>query len=280
MFLKELQDFIDKRHEEMPAGSYTTSLFESGINKMAQKVGEEAVETVIEACNGTDERLIYEGADLIYHMIVLLTSKGYRIEDLARELKERHSATWKKTLKMMDEALIRYKNVYINQQELGVLEDVNLELNKGEFVYLIGKVGSGKTSLLKTIYGELDIQSGEAEVLGYNMTNIKRKHIPELRRRLGIVFQDFQLLTDRTVHANLSFVLRATGWTNKATIKARIEEVLDQVGMTGKGYKMPNELSGGEQQRIVIARAILNRPDIILATSRRVTWTPKQGAKL
>ena len=166
---------------------------------------------------------------------------------------------------MMDEALIRYKNVYINQQELGVLEDVNLELNKGEFVYLIGKVGSGKTSLLKTIYGELDIQSGEAEVLGYNMTNIKRKHIPELRRRLGIVFQDFQLLTDRTVHANLSFVLRATGWTNKATIKARIEEVLDQVGMTGKGYKMPNELSGGEQQRIVIARAILNRPDIILA---------------
>ena len=166
---------------------------------------------------------------------------------------------------MMDEALIRYKNVYINQQELGVLEDVNLELNKGEFVYLIGKVGSGKTSLLKTIYGELDIQSGEAEVLGYNMTNIKRKHIPELRRRLGIVFQDFQLLTDRTVHANLSFVLRATGWTNKATIKARIEEVLDQVGMTGKGYKMPNELSGGEQQRSVIARAILNRPDIILA---------------
>ena len=164
----------------------------------------------------------------------------------------------------MDEALIRYKNVYINQQELGVLEDVNLELNKGEFVYLIGKVGSGKTSLLKTIYGELDIQSGEAEVLGYNMTNIKRKHIPELRRRLGIVFQDFQLLTDRTVHANLSFVLRATGWTNKATIKARIEEVLDQVGMTGKGYKMPNELSGGEQQRIVIARAILKRPRILI----------------
>ena len=164
----------------------------------------------------------------------------------------------------MDEALIRYKNVYINQQELGVLEDVNLELNKGEFVYLIGKVGSGKTSLLKTIYGELDIQSGEAEVLGYNMTNIKRKHIPELRRRLGIVFQDFQLLTDRTVHANLSFVLRATGWTNKATIKARIEEVLDQVGMTGKGYKMPNELAGGEQQRIVIARAILKNPPILI----------------
>ena len=165
----------------------------------------------------------------------------------------------------MDEPLIRYKNVNINQQELGVLEDVNLELNKGEFVYLIGKVGSGKTSLLKTIYGELDIQSGDAEVLGYNMSNIKRKHIPQLRRRLGIVFQDFQLLTDRSVHSNLSFVLRATGWSNKIAIKERIDEVLDQVGMTGKGYKMPNELSGGEQQRIVIARAILNRPEIILA---------------
>ena len=165
----------------------------------------------------------------------------------------------------MDEPLIRYKNVNINQQELGVLEDVNLELNTGEFVYLIGKVGSGKTSLLKTIYGELDIQSGDAEVLGYNMSNIKRKHIPQLRRRLGIVFQDFQLLTDRNVHSNLSFVLRATGWSNKIAIKERIDEVLDQVGMTGKGYKMPNELSGGEQQRIVIARAILNRPEIILA---------------
>ena len=165
----------------------------------------------------------------------------------------------------MDEPLIRYKNVNINQQELGVLEDVNLELNKGEFVYLIGKVGSGKTSLLKTIYGELDIQSGDAEVLGYNMSNIKRKHIPQLRRRSGIVFQDFQLLTDRNVHSNLSFVLRATGWSNKIAIKERIDEVLDQVGMTGKGYKMPNELSGGEQQRIVIARAILNRPEIILA---------------
>ena len=165
----------------------------------------------------------------------------------------------------MDEPLIRYKNVNINQQELGVLEDVNLELNKGEFVYLIGKVGSGKTSLLKTIYGELDIQSGDAEVLGYNMSNIKRKHIPQLRRRLGIVFQDFQLLTDHNVHSNLSFVLRATGWSNKIAIKERIDEVLDQVGMTGKGYKMPNELSGGEQQRIVIARAILNRPEIILA---------------
>ena len=130
---------------------------------------------------------------------------------------------------------------------------------------MIGKVGSGKTSFLKTIYGELEIQSGEAEVMGYNMRTIKLKHIPDLRRRLGIVFQDFQLLTDRTIHANLEFVLRATGWKNKVEIHTRIEEVLEQVGMSGKGYKMPNELSGGEQQRIVIARAILNKPELILA---------------
>ena len=165
----------------------------------------------------------------------------------------------------MSEPLIRYQNVSICQQGLEILENVNFELNKGEFVYLIGKVGSGKTSFLKTIYGELEIQSGEAEVMGHNMRTIKQKHIPELRRRLGIVFQDFQLLTDRTVHANLEFVLRATGWKNKVDIHMRIEEVLEQVGMSGKGYKMPNELSGGEQQRIVIARAILNKPELILA---------------
>ena len=165
----------------------------------------------------------------------------------------------------MSEPLIQYQNVSICQQGLEILEDVNFELNKGEFVYLIGKVGSGKTSFLKTIYGELEIESGEAAVMGHQMRTIKQKHIPELRRRLGIVFQDFQLLTDRTVHANLEFVLRATGWKNKVDIHTRIEEVLEQVGMQGKGYKMPNELSGGEQQRIVIARAILNKPELILA---------------
>ena len=165
----------------------------------------------------------------------------------------------------MSELLIRYQNVCIQQQGLEILEDINFELNKGEFVYLIGKVGSGKTSFLKTIYGELEIESGEAEVMGLNMRTIKQKHIPDLRRQLGIVFQDFQLLTDRTVHANLEFVLRATGWKNKVDIHMRIEEVLEQVGMGGKGYKMPNELSGGEQQRIVIARAILNKPELILA---------------
>ena len=165
----------------------------------------------------------------------------------------------------MSEPIIRYQHVSICQQGLEILEDINFELNKGEFVYLIGKVGSGKTSFLKTVYGELDIESGEAEVMGYNLRTIKQKHIPELRRQLGIVFQDFQLLTDRTVHANLEFVLRATGWKNKVDIHMRIEEVLEQVGMSGKGYKMPNELSGGEQQRIVIARAILNKPELILA---------------
>ena len=165
----------------------------------------------------------------------------------------------------MSEPIIRYQDVCISQQGLEILEGVNFELNQGEFVYLIGKVGSGKTSFLKTIYGELEIQSGEAEVMGCNMRTIKQKHIPDLRRRLGIVFQDFQLLTDRTIHANLEFVLRVTGWKNKVEIHTRIEEVLEQVGMQGKGYKMPNELSGGEQQRIVIARAILNKPELILA---------------
>lgn len=165
----------------------------------------------------------------------------------------------------MDDALIKYTDVTICQQELSVLERVDLELKKGELVYLIGKVGSGKTSLLKTFYGELEIASGNAMVLDYDMCKIKRKHIPHLRRKLGIVFQDFQLLTDRSVFENLEFVLRATGWNHKGEIKDRIEEVLKQVGMNNKGYKLPNELSGGEQQRIVIARAILNSPDIILA---------------
>ena len=165
----------------------------------------------------------------------------------------------------MSKPLIRYSNVSIRQQGLEILNEVSFELNPGEFAYFVGKVGSGKTSLLKTIYGELDIHSGEAEVMGYNVRTIRQKQIPELRRRLGIVFQDFQLLTDRSVHANLDFVLRATGWKNKVEINHRIEEVLEEVGMSGKGYKMPNELSGGEQQRIVIARAILNKPALILA---------------
>ena len=166
---------------------------------------------------------------------------------------------------MEEQVLISYKGVDINQQELGVLKGVDFELQKEEFVYLIGKVGSGKSTFLKTIYGELEIAEGEATVLGNNMRKLKRKHIAPLRRKLGIVFQDFQLLTDRTVHDNLKFVLQATGWKRKYEIEERINEVLKQVGMENKGYKMPNELSGGEQQRIVIARAILNKPEILLA---------------
>ncbi len=162
-------------------------------------------------------------------------------------------------------SLISYHAVHIHQQEMIVLEDVNLDIGNGEFVYLIGPVGSGKSSLMKTMYGELDIADGSAEVLGYDMRRIKRGQIPALRKRIGIVFQDFQLLIDRNVHDNLDFVLRATGWRERSAREQRIREVLEQVGMETKGYKMPHELSGGEQQRIVIARAILNSPEIILA---------------
>ena len=180
----------------------------------------------------------------------------------------------------MSETIIRYQDVSIRQQGLEILENVNLTIPKGEFIYFIGKVGSGKTSLLKTLYGELEIHAGQAEVMEYDLTSIKQKHIPDLRRRLGIVFQDFQLLTDRTIHANLEFVLRSTGWKNKLDIHARIEEVLEQVGMGGKGYKMPNELSGGEQQRIVIARAILNKPELILADEPTGNLDVETGRKI
>lgn len=165
----------------------------------------------------------------------------------------------------MSEPLIKYQNVEVAQQDYCVLNNISFELTAGDFIYLIGKVGAGKTSLLKTMYAELNIVAGEAEVLGHNLRTMKRKHIPQLRKKLGIVFQDFQLLTDRNVYDNLKFVLRATGWKNKEEIQERIEDVLKQVGMSDKGQKYPNELSGGEQQRIVIARAILNSPAVILA---------------
>ena len=165
----------------------------------------------------------------------------------------------------MGEALIKYKGVRVSQDFDTVLRGVDLELCGGSFVYIIGKVGSGKSSLLKTMYAELDITDGEAEVLGFNLRKLKQKQGPKLRRRLGIVFQDFQLLTDRSVHDNLKFVLRATGWHNTKEIEERIVAVLNLVGMGDKGDKLPNELSGGEQQRVVIARAVLNSPDIILA---------------
>ena len=161
---------------------------------------------------------------------------------------------------------IEYKNVGIYQDDVCVLEGVNFHVDEGEFIYIIGHVGSGKSSLLKTIYCELDIHDGdEAVVLGRNMLKIKRKEVPALRKELGIIFQDFQLLHDRNVYKNLQFVLRATGWRDKKDINDRIDEVLEAVGMAEKKLKMPYELSGGEQQRIAIARAILNKPKIIIA---------------
>lgn len=164
-----------------------------------------------------------------------------------------------------DNILIEYKQAEICQQDYDVLTDVSFQLGKGEFVYLIGKVGSGKTTLLKSFYAELDVCQGEAHVLGYDMRHLKRRQISYLRRKLGIVFQDFQLLTDRTVYDNLDFVLCATGWKSKSARKERIMDVLQQVGMSNKGYKLPHELSGGEQQRVVIARAMLNSPTLVLA---------------
>ncbi len=162
--------------------------------------------------------------------------------------------------------LINYKNVKICQEDLCVLDGIDFHVEEGEFIYIIGKVGSGKSSLLKTIYCELDIEeSEEAMALGRDLMTIRRKDIPALRKKMGIIFQDFQLLHDRTVYKNLEFVLRATGWKKKEEIKARIEEVLEAVKMTDKTDKMPHELSGGEQQRIAIARAILNSPKIIVA---------------
>ena len=161
--------------------------------------------------------------------------------------------------------LIDYKNVNVYQESQLVLQDVNVQIGEGEFVYLTGKVGTGKSSFLKTLYGEIPVKEGEAKVMDYDMTELKRRHLPELRKKLGIIFQDFQLLTDRTVDANLRFVLKSTGWKNKVEINQRISDVLELVGMATKGYKMPSELSGGEQQLIVIARAILNRPKLILA---------------
>lgn len=181
---------------------------------------------------------------------------------------------------MENQTLISYQHVSIHQQEQSILNDVSFNLNKGEFVYLIGKVGSGKSTFLKTIYGELNIHDGDARVLGYNMRSIKEKQIASLRRKLGIVFQDFQLLTDRNVKENLAFVLKATGWKNQTEINNRIQEVLEQVGMENKGYKMPNELSGGEQQRIVIARAILNKPEIILADEPTGNLDVETGRKI
>lgn len=179
--------------------------------------------------------------------------------------------------------LIEYKNVNIYQQSKLVLEGVDFHVDEGEFIYIIGKVGSGKSSLLKTTYCELDLMKDEAEkaeVLGRNVVSLKRKEIPALRRELGIIFQDFQLLHDRTVYDNLEFVLKATGWKNKKDIKKRINEVLADVGMQEKIHSMPHELSGGEQQRISIARALLNEPKVIIADEPTGNLDPETATSI
>jgi cell division transport system ATP-binding protein len=161
--------------------------------------------------------------------------------------------------------LIKYSSVNVYQEAQEVLSNVAFSIDKGEFVYIIGKVGSGKSSLLKTMYGELALKEGEATILDFDLMKLKQKHLPQLRRKLGVIFQDFQLLSDRTVENNLKFVLKATGWKKNVEITQRIQDVLDLVGMSTKGYKYPHELSGGEQQRIAIARALLNKPKLIVA---------------
>ncbi len=165
----------------------------------------------------------------------------------------------------MAEPIIEIRNAGIYQGDNKILEDVNLTVKAGEFVYLVGRTGTGKSSLLKTLYGELPLKEGEATVAGFQLKNMHWKQVPYLRRNLGVIFQDFRLLTDRNVAGNLKFVLKATGWTDEQLMKEKIEEVLEQVGLKGHGYKMPFEMSGGEQQRVDIARALLNSPKLILA---------------
>jgi cell division transport system ATP-binding protein len=180
----------------------------------------------------------------------------------------------------MSEAVLSLNNAAIFQQDNLVLNQVSLEIKAGEFVYLIGKTGSGKSSLIKTLYADLPLTSGQGEIVGFSLKNLHEQKIPFLRRKLGIVFQDFKLLPDRNVHENLLFVLKATGWKDAAAMKIRMDEVLDKVGMKTKGFKFPHELSGGEQQRVAIARALLNDPELILADEPTGNLDPQTSVEV
>ncbi|MFZ9004297.1 MAG: cell division ATP-binding protein FtsE [Robiginitalea sp.] len=180
----------------------------------------------------------------------------------------------------MAESVLSLKEVAVYQQDNMVLNDISLEVKPGEFVYLIGKTGSGKSSFMKTLYADLPLREGQGRIVGFNLKMLPEKDIPKLRRKLGIVFQDFKLLPDRNIHNNLLFVLRATGWKDQSRMKMRIEEVLDKVGMKTKGFKFPHELSGGEQQRIAIARALLNDPELILADEPTGNLDPQTSVEV
>jgi len=180
----------------------------------------------------------------------------------------------------MSDTVLSLKNASIFQRENLILSDVSVSINKGEFVYLIGKTGTGKSSFLKTLYGDLPLKEGEGTIVGYDLGTLKEREIPFLRRKLGIVFQDFQLLNDRTVYKNLYFVLHATGWKDKAAMDERIEEVLSKVGMKTMAYKYPHQLSGGEQQRVAIARALLNEPELILADEPTGNLDPQTSVEV
>lgn len=180
----------------------------------------------------------------------------------------------------MAESILNLKDVAVFQKENMVLNEINLEVKKGDFVYLIGKTGSGKSSFMKTLYADLPLKEGNGRIVGFNLKTLEEKDIPFLRRKLGIVFQDFKLLPDRNINNNLLFVLKATGWTDQGKMASKIEEVLDKVGMKTKGFKFPHELSGGEQQRIAIARSLLNDPELILADEPTGNLDPQTSVEV
>lgn len=180
----------------------------------------------------------------------------------------------------MNQPVLFLRNVNIYQDKNPILQDVNIEVNKGEFIYLIGKTGSGKSSFMKTLYADLPLIEGQGNIVDFDLAKLKQKNIPYLRRKIGVVFQDFKLLPDRTVYKNLEFVLKATGWKDKNEINLKIEEVLDKVSMRGKANKMPHQISGGEQQRVAIARALLNDPELILADEPTGNLDPQTSSEV